>query len=90
MLALEECRSSDVLRVDEFCHGEGRFGTSEKRREGVPAPGWNSGYEQAAENPAAQANYADVCVVFGAFFERVWRSRVRNLDVGGPSSTIGD
>ena len=70
MLALEEHRSSYVLRVNEFCSGEGCFGTSEKCREGIPASGWNSGYEQASENPTAQADYADVFVVFGAFFER--------------------
>ena len=45
MLALEESRSSDVLRVDEFCLGERRLGASEERREGVPASGWNSGDE---------------------------------------------
>ena len=75
MLALQERRSSHVLRVDEFCPGEGCFETSENCREGVPASGWNSGYEQASENPAAQANYADVVVVFGAFFEREFGGR---------------
>ena len=51
MLALQEHGSGDVLRIDEFGLGEGCFGTGEERCEGVAPPGWNSGYEQAGENP---------------------------------------